>query len=266
MRREFAVLGMVICIAAGFGLGWFIPPLLTAEPAEGKTLLEEIQDRGYIYVGTDEPWPPFEIFNVTADEWQGFDIDLSAMIAAHLNVSLEMTDMDFDLLIGACKAGTIDMIAAAMMVTPTRAEQLAHSVPYIRVTEVVIVKTASTINITSLDEITAYIVGVQSGTTQHDTLLDLGMTEGVDLLVYPKADVLMAALDAGTINAAFVDEPVFTVYAKTYAFKSIFTVPAEPTALWCRWEEPELMKEINTVILNAFGDGTMDLLIEKWFG
>ena len=266
MRREFAVLGMVICIAAGFGLGWFIPPLLTAEPAEGKTLLEEIQDRGYIYVGTDEPWPPFEIFNVTADEWQGFDIDLSAMIAVHLGVGLIMTDMDFDLLIGACKAGAIDMIAAAMMVTSTRAEQLAHSVPYIRVNEVVIVQSASTINITSLTEITAYTVGVQSGTTQHDTLLDLGMTEGVNLLVYPKADVLMAALDLGGIDAAFVDEPVFTVYAKTYAFKSIFTVPAEPTALWCRWEEPELMKEINKVILNAFGDGSMDLLIEKWFG
>ena len=264
MRREIAIIGIIVGIAVGFGLGWFIPPLLTPEKAEG-TLLEEIQDRGYIIVGTDEPWPPFEIFNVTADEWQGFDIDLSAMIAAHLNVNLEMTDMDFDILIGACKAGTIDMIAAAMMVTPTRAEQLSHSVPYIRVNEVVVVLSASMINITHLENITTYTVGVQSGTTQHDALIDLGMIEGVNLLVYTKADVLMAALDLGTIQAAFVDEPVFTFYAKTYPFKSIFTVPAEPTALWCRWEEPELMVEINTVILNAFGDGSMDLLIDKWF-
>ncbi len=62
------------------------------------------------------------------------------MIADHLGVTVTWNDMDFDALIGACTAGTIDMIAAAMFVTPVRAAQLAHSVPYIRTNEVVVVK------------------------------------------------------------------------------------------------------------------------------
>lgn len=268
MKREIAVIGIVVGIVGGFLIGWLVPPLLTPQPVAGETLVEQIQDRGYIIVGTDEPWPPFELYNVSTG-WEGFDIDLSQWVADALGVTLQMVDMNFDLLIGACLAGTVDMIAAAMMVTPARAEKLAHSVPYIRVNEVIIVKGSSTINITSLAEIAngSYTVGVQSGTTQHDTLEnDYNMTVGVDLLVYPKADLLMAALDAGSIDAAFVDEPVFTVYAKVYSLKSIFTVPAEPTALWCRWENPDLMQEINTVILNAYGDGSIDDLIEKWFG
>jgi len=76
---------------------------------------------------------------------------------------------------------------------------------------------------------------------------------------------MLADLDAGGIDVAFIDEPVLGQYA-AYGFKSIFIVPAEPTALWCKWEEPELMASINKALLTAFKDGTMDTLIAKWFG
>jgi len=264
MKREMAIIGMVVCIAIGFVIGWFIPGLFA--PAPGKSLVKQIKARGELIVGTDAPWPPFELYNTTTEQWEGFDVELSQMVADELGVDLVMTNIAFDDLIGACKAGTIDMIAAAMMVRPSRAEELAHSVTYIRVNEVIISKGTSSITISELDDVADYKVGCQSGTTQHDALLDLGMTEGVDLFVYPKADTLMASLDAGTIQLAFVDEPVVWSWSKVYNIKIIFTVPAEPMALWCRWDEPELMTVINTVILTAYRDGSMDELYEKWFG
>ena len=269
MKREIAIIGMVVCIAVGFVIGWFIPGLFA--PAPGPTAVERIQAANELIVGTDAPWPPFELYNTTTDEWDGFDVELSQMIADELGVTLTMTNIAFDDLIPACKAGTIDMIAAAMMVTPSRAEELAHSVPYIRVNEVVIGKSTSTINITSLDDLADHFVGVQSGTTQYYTLSDpvadggLGLTEDVDFKAYPKADTLLLDLNNEVIDAAFIDEPVYSVWAEVYDFKVLYTVPAEPTALWCRWEEPELMEVINKVILEAFGDGTMDELIETWF-
>ena len=264
MKREIAVIGFVACIAVGFVIGWFIPGLFA--PTPGKTLVEQIQDRGELIVGTDAPWPPFELYNTTTSKWEGLDIDLVQMVADYLNVTLEMTNIAFDDLIGACKAGTIDMIAAAMMVRASRAEELAHSVTYVRVAEVIISKDTSSITISDLANVTDYNVGCQSGTTQHDALLDLGMTEGVDLYVYPKADTLMASLEAEAIDLAYVDEPVVSVWAKTQSLKIIYTVPAEPMALWARWEEPELMMVINNVILEAYRVGSMDDLYEKWFG
>lgn len=263
MRKTPAILGMIICLAAGFGLGWGIPALISTLP--GQTLVDKIQARGTFIVGTSSDWPPFEIYNITTSEYEGFDIDLADMIAAELGVTVTWSDMDFDSLIGACTAGTIDMIAAAMMVTADRAEVLAHSVPYIRVNQVVIVNGSSSLTITDLAELTDYQVGAQVGTTEYDELIDLGMTDGVNLTGYAKADVMIAALVSGAIEAAYVDEPVFTVWAKSESLKIIYTVPAEPTALWCRWEEPELMQVINKVILEAYADGSMDTLIAKWF-
>ena len=44
MKREFAVLGMIICIGAGLGIGWFMPSLFA--PIEGPSLLSQIQEPG----------------------------------------------------------------------------------------------------------------------------------------------------------------------------------------------------------------------------
>jgi len=264
MKREIAVVGIIAGLALGFGLGWVVPGLFA--PAPGSTIVQQIQARNELIVGTDAPWPPFELYNTTTSTWEGFDIDLSQMVADELGVDLVMVNIAFDDLIGACKAGTIDMIAAAMMVRHSRAQELAHSVTYIRVNEVIVVKGNSSLSITSLDNLTSSVVGCQAGTTQYDALTAIaGFTEGVNLKVYPKADTLMLNLDNGVIDAAFVDEPVVSVWSKTYSLKIIFTVPAEPMALWGRWNAPELMLVINKVILEAYRDGVMDDLYTKWF-
>lgn len=259
MRKGITAIVIIVCVVVGFVAGWLFSGFLPGLPR--VTLVDQIKARGYIIVGTSSDWPPFEIHNITSGEYEGFDIDLSEMIAEELGVNVHWSDMDFDALVGACTAGTIDMIAAAMMVTAARAEILAHSVSYIRVNEIVVVKGDSTISITDLADLSAYTVGTQSGTTEDYELEDLG----IDHTNYPKADVLIADLIGGGIKVAFVDEPVFNVYAKIYNLKSIYTVPAEPTALWCSWDEPELMQVINEVILGAYKDGNLDALIEEWF-
>ncbi len=263
--RGIAAIALIIGIAVGFSVGWFAPALLP--PAPAPSFIAQIQDRGTLIVGTSSDWPPFEIYNTTTDQYEGFDIDLSDMIADYLNVTVTWVDMDFDALPAACIAGTIDMIAAAMFVTPIRAQQLAHSVPYIRTNQVVIVKGNSTLTITDLEDLEGYDVGVQSGTVEDFDLTDLvDAGVGINLIRYARADIMLADLEAGGLDAAYVDEPVFTVYAGIYSFKTIFTVPAPPTALFCRWETPDLLQAMNTVILNAFADGTMDALIAQWFG
>jgi ABC-type amino acid transport substrate-binding protein len=259
MKREFAVLGMVICLVVGGLGGWLIPTFLGAQPR--VSLLNEIKTRGYMVVGTSSDWPPFEIFNVTTDELEGFDIDLCELIADYLNVTIQWQDMSFDLLVEACDKGSVDLIAAALFITEDRLEVLAPSVPYIRTNEVVIVKESSSITISDLDDLASYDIGVQTGTAEQYELDDLSIT----YTDYPRADLLIQALVNDVIEVAFVDEPVFTVWSKTFDLKSIFTVLAEPTALFTRLGQPEFLQAINTVIVNAYKDGTLDALIEKWF-
>jgi len=261
MRKGITAIVVIVCIVVGFAAGWlttaFLPGLTRV------SLVDQIKAREYIIVGTASDWPPFEIFNTTTNQLEGFDIDISELVAEELGVDIEWKDMNFDLLIGSLTGGTIDMIAAAIMITPDRIKTLAHSVPYIRVNEIIIVRGDSPITISDLSNLTAYPdkVGAQSGTTEEEELIAAGVTP----VPFVSALAMLEDLNLKGIDVAFIDEPILAQYAH-YGFKKIFTVPAQPTALWCKLGEPELIKAIDKAIVVAFKDGTMDDLIAKWFG
>ena len=156
LGKGLIVVALIVGVVVGFTAGFLTPGLLPRPPATSWVTV--IQQRGYIIIGTSSDWPPFEIYNTTSHQLQGFDIDLCGLIADYLNVTIQWSDMVFDNLVGACISGQIDMIAAAMFVETQRAEQLAFSVPYIRVNEVVIVKNSSLLTITALTDLEGHEV------------------------------------------------------------------------------------------------------------
>lgn len=263
MKREIAIIGIVAGIAIGFSLGWFIPPLLT-EPS-GEPLIDQITDRGELIVGTSADYPPFENFTWPyTGEIIGFDVDVAQLIADELGVTLTMTHIDFGNLVAACRAGTIDMIAAAMTYTEARAKSLAPSTTYITVSQVVIVKDSSGLGpISSLDDLGGLTVGCQIGTVMQDELDAVG---NITVNAYASAILLMTNLLADVVVAAYVDEPIFHFYNQTEDLRIIFSTGSEPLALWTRHGEPEFLYVINEVILDAYQTGTMYTLIDDWFG
>ena len=253
---SFLVIGLIV----GFGIGFLMPSLVT--PVDD---FDRIQARGTIIVGTNTNWPPFEIFNTTSNQLEGFDIDLAELVADYLNVTVEWIDMDFDNLVGACQAGTIDMIASATFITAARCEVLQPLCWYIRTNEVIVTLANSTLDIESLDDLVGYDVGVQTGTVEDEELSDITGMEAT-LTRYPVVETMFAALDAGTLDAVYVDEPIVGLYSTVYSLKIIFTVTAPPTAFYIRYGSDRLSAACNSAIAQAFEDGTIDSLIAKWFG
>ncbi len=94
----------------------------------------------------------------------------------------------------------------------------------------------------------------------------LGMTPGGDLLVYSNANDLMVALDGGTIDMAYVDEPVYTAWAKTYLLEVLFSTGSEELSLWTRHGETEFLSIINKVIYDSYADDSILAIIDTWFG
>jgi len=266
IKREIAIIAIVVGLAVGILGGWFIPSPI--QEAARTPLLDTIISRGELIVGTSADYPPFENKTFPGGQIVGFDIDVAKMIADEIGVTLQMVDIPFDSLIAACRAGTIDMLAAAMTYTEERAESLAPSTTYITVSQAVIALNASTITVTSIDDLADYKVGVQTGTVMYEELGPdgLDMTVGADLLVYDNANDLMIALDGGGIQLAYVDEPVYTAWATTYDIKIVYSTGDEPLALWTRLGEPELLYAMNKVIFDSYQDGSMFDLMDKWFG
>ena len=264
MKREFVVLGMVICIGLGFGVGWFIPGLFA--PTEGPSLLERIESRGYFLVGTSADYPPFENKTYPGAQIVGFDINISLLIANEIGVSLQMVDMDFDALIGACRAGQIDMIAAAMTYDPTRADELAASITYFTVTQIVVVRNDSVDfldPITSLDNLTTFDVGCQSGTVMQT---ELEAIAGINVFPYARADLMMQDVVNGFLDAVYIDGPILDASPDKEDLKIIYSSDEEPLALWTQLNEPELLYEINDAIFKAYQSGVYAELVNFWFG
>jgi ABC-type amino acid transport substrate-binding protein len=262
--KQTVAVYLIIGLILGFGVGFFTPTLLAAPEVN---LIPTIQSRGYLIVGTEAGFPPFEMYNTSSGQYYGFDIDLALMIADYLNVTLQVQDMAFDLLVGACEAGTVDLLAAAMFLTADRAKQLAFSDSYITTSEVVAVNGSNPLEISSLEDLEGLHVGVQTGTVEDEELTDL-INGGVAIIkhAYASAALCFADLHAGLLDAVYFDKPVVQVYSGIYTLRSIFEVPAPPTVMYCRWQNTDLLNAINTVIDDAISDGTMASLIEQWFG
>lgn len=258
-RTGMMALMLMVGLIIGFGAGFFAPTLIPQADDYDK-----IMARGTIIVGTNSGWPPFEMFNTTTSTLYGFDIDLAELVADYLNVTVEWIDMDFGALIGACQAGTIDMVASATFITAARCAVLQPVTWYIRTNEVIVVKANSTLVIGNLTDLVGYDVGVQTGTVEDEELS--AILSETDLHRYPLVETMFQDLDSGALDAVYVDEPIVGLYSTVYTIKIIFTVTAPPTAFYIRYGSDRLAAAINSAIAEGFRDGTVDALIAKWFG
>lgn len=109
-------------------------------PADGDiTIPDEYASSGdTIKMGTNATFWPFEY--TEGNQIAGFDISMSQYVAQHMGKKLEVVNMDFDALIGALQAGSIDFIAAGMSVEPDRLEYVDFSDAYYESEQVIIVR------------------------------------------------------------------------------------------------------------------------------
>ena len=262
--RQALIVYFIIGLLIGVGIGFVVPGLI---PEGESNLVARIQARGTLIVGTEAGYPPFEMYNTTTGEYYGFDIDIAQLVADDLGVTLVIEDMAFDTLVAACKAGTVDMLAAAMFLTSDRARELAFSVSYYTANEVMVVNASNSLEIDELADLAGYDVGVQTGTVEHDEV-QAAIDDGASIILHTYASVAQMFIDlnSGALDAVYVDEPVYDVYAELYTLRTIYKVEAPPMVLYCRWNNPDLLSVIDGAITDAFADGTMTTLVETWFG
>lgn len=86
--------------------GW--QEIVPAENPELAALVpEEIADKGYLSMGTNPPFAPFE-FKDSQGEIIGLEIDLARALAGVLGLELRPVEQDFAMILPAVSAGTLD--------------------------------------------------------------------------------------------------------------------------------------------------------------
>ena len=109
-----------------------------AEPVtegEEPVLIED----GILTVGTDTPFPPFEIGQ--PPDISGYDIDVLNAVAERVGLTPEYTDTSFDTIFRDVQSGTFDTAAAASTITPGRENAVDFSDPYYEAQQALLVAT-----------------------------------------------------------------------------------------------------------------------------
>ena len=271
-RGLFATVVVVVAILAfvgGIGLGNLLyAPKPTTSP--------------FLVVGTNIPFPPFDDFNTTSGQYQGFDIDIAQLIASAAGRTMVIQNYaDFNVLLTTVGKGGVDMAASAITESGATGQNRSHfmsfSDPYYDANQGVLIQTSNPSGIScpasnctnpSILDKTGYVIGVQSGTTSEAWTTEYVVNATVK--TFTAVDTEIAALQAGSLTAVIIDNGPAQALAAASSGQmtvagSIFT--GEEYGFAVALGDPQgLLPVINDVIAKAKSDGTYQSLIVKWFG
>lgn len=226
------------------------------------SIIDQIKERGYLIVGTEATFPPFEYYNEN-NEIVGFDIDIAKQIANALGVNLKVVDIAFDGLIPSLLTKKIDMVIAGMTITNERAKVVAFSDPYFTAGQVIVVK-KGTKPIRILEELKNKVVAVQLGTTGDLVVSNL---KGVkEIRRFAKFTDAFLELKNRRVDAIVLDSAVAKAYVTLNPEFEITSdvLSSEKYGIAIRKEDKDLLQFVNKILADM-RKSPYDLLLEKWF-
>ncbi|MCC3375883.1 ABC transporter substrate-binding protein/permease [Cohnella sp. REN36] len=258
MRNQFArrLIVSLVCavLLAGCWLA-FAERTEAAEPGPGKTIV----------MGTSPDYPPYESVDAAGGgEIVGLDIDIAKHIADKLGYKLQIAGSDFDGLIAALQSRRVDFVMSGMSATEERRKSVDFSDIYYNARNTIV--SLEKFSYASLDELKGKRIGVQLGSTQESVVADMKDTQITKLSKIPD---LMQSLKADRIDAAIVEDAVAAGYVGTNADLHFEMIPAEVGGEGYAIAFPKgspLTAEFNGVLRDMKSDGTLQAIIDKWFG
>jgi polar amino acid transport system substrate-binding protein len=232
--------------------------------------LDAIKEAGVIKVGTSADYPPFESVDASGAK-VGFDVDLMTEIAKRLDVKLEWVDMPFDSLIAAVQEGKIDASISAFNYSEERDQTIDFSAAYYTSEDAFTVADGFAGTFAKPEDVAAFKVGVQTGTTQADWLgglvADGALPEG-NLFSYDRVDQAMLDLKNGRIEVMMSDYIPAQALAEQLGGLNIVyhgVLSSGPMNIVIPDGDKELQQAINDIIKQLQDEGFIDNLAVKYF-
>ena len=221
---------------------------------------------GALTVCTDMPYAPFEFEK--GGKPTGFDIDLVRRVADELDAELDVVDVSFDDITSgnSLNNDACDLAISAMTITGERARVLDFSSPYFDAKQALITPRGSGLD--QIEELAGKRVGVQKETTGETYLSDFA-PESTQVVAFDDAAGLQAALAAGELDAAMLDNTVSGAFVadnnKLKLAREFDTGEQYGMAVKKDGNIP-LLRVINGTLADLRENGTYDKIFAKYFG
>jgi polar amino acid transport system substrate-binding protein len=216
---------------------------------------------GTLTVGTDTPFPPFEIGQ--PPNISGYDIEVMNAVAEDLGLTAEYTDTGFGTIFRDTANGQFDTAAAASTITKGRENAVDFTAPYYEAQQALLVPEDS--DIASVDDLSGAIVGAQDGTTGETYAND--ETDASEVRGFPEGPNAVSALVTGQVEAVIIDQPVAVDAVEKQGGVEIVEEIAtnELYGFAVAPDNDALREAMDEALATIKQDGTLDELYEKYF-
>ncbi|MBY6035575.1 transporter substrate-binding domain-containing protein [Fictibacillus nanhaiensis] len=258
MIRNFLSIYFIIIIAILAGCG--------AVEEKASSLGAGDSDNQKLVMATSADYPPYEFVDTKkGGEIVGFDIDIANHIANNLGYELEIKDMDFNGLIPAIDSGKADFVIAGMTPNEERKKSVDFSDEYYAAQQLIVTKDKT---IKSVEDLEGKTLGVQLGSIQEKEADKLLKEHNFDVVQRNKVTELVQEMKSNRIDAGIIEDAVAYEFLMKNKELSSFVLPNTETAgsAIAFPKDSELTEEFNKELKKMKEDGTLDKLIEKWFG
>jgi polar amino acid transport system substrate-binding protein len=219
-------------------------------------------------VGSTPTGIPFTFLDTKTNTIQGVMVDLVTEVGKDAGFQVQIEPMQFSTLIAALTSNKIDLISAAMYISPARKEVIDFSEPVYSYGEGLIVPKSDTKDYKTFEDLKGETVGAQVGTVYVEPLKKTGLF--ADVKIYDTIADLMRDVNTGRLKAAFGDYPILAYNVQIGNFpelrvvKSYKSVILGSIGIGMRKGDPELLKKVNASLEKIKADGRLAKILAKW--
>lgn len=219
-------------------------------------------------VGSTPTGVPFTFMDTKTQSIQGAMVDLVTAIGEDQGFKVQVEATPFAALIPSLTTSKIDIISAAMLITPQRKEVIDFSDPVFPYPEGLIVKATDNTPYRTLADLKGQVVGAQVGTVYVDFLRKNG--EFAEVKTYDSLADIIRDVDLGRIKAGFGDAPILAYQLSQRKDAAVKLVPGyQPrmdgwVGIGVRKGDKELLGKINAGLASVKKSGKLDQILAKW--
>ena len=234
---------------------------------------DKYQQQKSITVGFDNTFVPMG-FEEKNGNYAGFDIELAKYVSKKLGITVHFQPIDWDMKETELQNGTIDAIWNGYSATDERREKVAFTIPYMKNTQILVVKKTSGIH--SVEDMTGKVLGAQNGSSgmldfeEHPEVLK-NRVKGGDADQYQSVNEAIIDLKNDRIDALLIDRVYADYYLTTEGIADEYdTIPSgfesESFAVGVRPADKKLLEALNQAFKELYQEGIFQQISQKWFG
>ena len=256
----------------------FICLLSSCSSSSSYRTLDDIKEKGTLIVATNAEFAPFEYQD--GKEFKGIDMDIIREYGKHINVKVNIKNMDFDASLLSVSTYKADVAIAAITKNAKREETLSFSDPYYTANQVIIVKENSIYSeITEESEILNLLstnkakIGCQRGTTgqyyiEGSADWDFKGISNTTCVTYDNGALAVTDLTKGNLDAVIIDEAPAMLYCNKFeAVKMLdIVLTEEEYCIAVSKGNDSLITSLNEFIASIKANNTLDEIISKYYG